>query len=138
MKSFRQLYRIKTSEKQEVVDITGKVSEALDASGVKEGLLLVFPHHTSSAVYVSDSDTSLALDYLDVADRLVPDASGYRHDETDFKRNAAAHIKATITGHGVVLPVTEGRLDLGLYQTVYYAEFDGRREKVFLVKVIGE
>jgi len=138
MKSYRQLYRIKTSEKEEVVDITGQVAEALDASGVSEGLLLVFPHHTSSAVYVSDSDKSLALDYLDVADRLVPDGAGYRHDETDFKKNAAAHIKAVLSGHGVVLPVTDSRLDLGLYQTVYYAEFDGRREKGFLVKVIGE
>jgi len=138
MKSFRQLYKVKTAEKEEVVDITGMVKEALDSSGITEGLALVFPHHTSSAVYLSDSDQSLALDYLDVTGRLVPGKADYRHNDIDYKHNAAAHLKAILTGLGVTLPVTDGRLDLGLYQTVYYAEFDGGREKSFLVKVIGE
>jgi secondary thiamine-phosphate synthase enzyme len=138
MKSYRQVFRIKTEERQEVVDVTSRVAEALERSGIAEGLALVFPMHTSSAVYISDSDSSLALDYLDVADRLAPKGAGYRHDEADYKHNADAHIKAVLTGHHVVLPVTGGRLDLGAYQTLYYAEFDGAREKAFMVKVIGE
>ena len=107
-------------------------------SGIREGSILVFPHHTSSAVYISDSDSSLTLDFLELIGGMVPDMAGYRHDETDYKKNAAAHLKAILSGHHVTLPVSGGRLDLGLYQTVYYAEFDGGREKEVLVKVTGE
>lgn len=138
MRHHRQFFRVKTTEKQEVMDITGRVAEALESSGIREGILLVYSHHTSSAVYVSDSDTSLSLDLLDVMHGLVPSGAGYRHDQVDYKKNADAHIKAVLSGHHVTLPVTDGRLDLGTYQTLYYAEFDGGREKGFLVKIIGE
>jgi len=138
MKSHKRVYRLKTEDREDVVDVTGRVAETLRESGVKEGLVLVYTLHTSSAVYVSDSDSSLTLDFLDLVDGLAPDGAGYRHDEVDYKKNAAAHLKAILAGHHVVLPVTEGMLDLGVYQTVYYAEFDGGREKEFMVKVIGE
>jgi len=138
MKSHKRVYRIKTVDREDVVNITGRVAETLRESGISEGFVLVYSLHTSSGVYISDSDGSLTLDFLDLADRLVPDAAGYRHDEVDFKKNAAAHLKAVLAGHHVVLPATGGELDLGVYQTVYYAEFDGGREKEFMVKVIGE
>jgi secondary thiamine-phosphate synthase enzyme len=138
MKSHKRVFRLKTEDRQDVVNVTGRVQETLRESGIREGLLLVYPLHTSSAVYISDSDASLTLDFLDVTDRLVPDRAGYRHDETDYKKNAAAHLKAILCGHHVTIPVTDGALDLGVYQTVYYAEFDGGREKEFLIKIIGE
>ncbi len=138
MKSTRELIHLETSEKEEIVNITREVMKVISGSGISEGLALVYPMHTSSAVYVSDSDTSLTEDLRDVLAALVPEEGRYRHNETDYKRNATSHLKATLCGHHVVLPVTEGRLDLGTYQTIYYAEFDGTRPKEVLVKVMGE
>ena len=138
MKSTRELIHLETSEKEEIVNITREVMKVISGSGISEGLALVYPMHTSSTVYVSDSDTSLTEDLRDVLAALVPEEGMYRHNETDYKRNATSHLKATLCGHHVVLPVTEGRLDLGTYQTIYYAEFDGTRPKEVLVKIIGE
>lgn len=136
MKTFRDFIRISTEEKVTVRDITGEISQILEKSGIQEGLVLLFPHHTSSAVYVSDSDTSLTNDFLGTMDRLIP-AGEYQHDLSDSKKNARAHLMSSLAGHNLTIPVTEGSLDLGVYQTVYYAEFDGQREKEILVKVLG-
>ena len=99
---------------------------------------MVFPHHTSAAVYISDSDLGITSDFLKVLRKLVPANNNYTHNKADPKKNADAHLKAALTGHHIVIPITNGALDLGLYQTIYYAEFDGRREKEVEVKVIGE
>ena len=138
MKTFRELLHYTTRGKTETINITGDVEQACQKSGITDGLVLVFPLHTSSGVYISDSDTSLTDDFSDVLSGLVPAGKGYRHDETDHKKNADGHMKANLTGHHITLPLTAGRLDLGTYQTVYYAEFDGQREKEVMVKVIGE
>lgn len=138
MKSARELIHLATSRKEEIINITGEVASIVAHSGVQEGMALIYPMHTSSAVYVSDSDTSLTDDFLDLLEALSPKSGDYRHDRVDHKRNAAAHLKAILAGHHVVLPVTDGRPDLGTYQTIYYAEFDGQRPKEVLVKVIGE
>ena len=90
-----------------------------------------------AAVYLSDSDRSLTGDFGELLTRLIPEGA-YQHNLSDDKQNATAHLKSLLTGHHLVLPVTEGSLDLGVYQTVYYAEFDGQRDKEILVKVIGE
>ncbi len=138
MKSTRELIIMNTPEKKQIVNITNLVDKVLGTSEIKEGLCLVYPMHTSSAVYISDSDWSLTQDFDDVLEKLVPAGAGYRHDETDYKKNADGHLKAILAGHHIVLPVTQGRLDLGTYQTIYYFEFDGGREKEILVKIIGE
>jgi secondary thiamine-phosphate synthase enzyme len=138
MKSVREIITMDTQEKKQIVNITQLVQKVVGTSGIQEGLALVYPMHTSSTVYISDSDWSLTEDFDDVLEKLVPALAGYRHDITDHKKNADGHLKAILTGHHIVLPVTEGRLDLGTYQTIYYFEFDGGREKEVLVKIIGD
>lgn len=138
MKSFRKELYFCTDQLMEVKDITSDVAAAVRESEIREGVALIFPMHTSSAVYLSDSDRSLTEDFSDLLDKLVPDSRSYRHDETDYKKNATGHLKSILSGHSMTLPVSVGRLDLGTYQTIYYFEFDGQREKEVLVKIIGE
>lgn len=137
MKTYRDFLTMRTDQKLEIRDITKEVSQVLAKSGISDGILLLFPHHTSAAVYLSDSDRSLTEDFGALLARLIPEGA-YHHNLSDDKQNATAHLKSLLTGHHLVLPVTEGSMDLGVYQTVYYAEFDGQRDKEILVKVIGE
>ena len=137
MKTYRDFIKITTEETIEIRDITQEVSQILAKSGITDGIALLFPHHTSCAVYLSDSDRSLTEDFKAAMERLIPEA-GYQHDLSDAKKNARAHLMSMLSGHNLTLPVTEGSLDLGVYQTVYYAEFDGKREKEVLIKVIGD
>jgi secondary thiamine-phosphate synthase enzyme len=138
MRSYRKILKFCTTRPSEIIRITGLVESALHESGIVDGLILVLSMHTSSTVYLSDSDTSLTLDFADLLETLVPSNAQYRHDETDYKKNAAGHLKAILSGHSVTLPVTNGALDLGTYQTLYYFEFDGQRPKEVMVKIIGE
>ncbi len=137
MKTYRDFIRITTAAPREIRDITREVSQIIAKSGVQDGMVLLFPHHTSASVYVSDSDATLTGDFMGFMERLVP-VGDYQHDLTDARQNGRAHLMSLLSGHNVTLPVTEGALDLGVYQTVYYAEFDGMREKEILVKVLGE
>ncbi len=138
MESYKEFIHLKTEKLVEIIDITQHVKEICQRSGIKEGFVLIFPHHTSSAVYLSDSDPSLTDDYQELLNRLVPAGAGYKHDMVDYKKNADGHLKSILTGHHIILPLSNGELDLGVYQTIYYAEFDGQRKKEILVKVIGE
>ena len=138
MKTVREIVRVHSRQKVEIVDITREVEAVVTRSGISEGMVLVFPHHTSMAVYISDSDRSLTSDMLDVLEKLAPHDAVYRHDSADPKQNAHAHLKASLSGHHIMLPLTDGKLDLGMYQTIYCAEFDGMRPKEILVKVCGE
>lgn len=137
MKHYRDVIKITTTERTEVLDITTEISRVLAASGVQDGMALVFPHHTSCAVYLSDSDRNLTDDFKALLERLVPEGT-YQHDLTDERKNARAHLMSLLSGSTLTLPVTEGSLDLGVYQRVYYAEFDGKREKDILIRVIGD
>jgi len=137
MKTYRDFIRITTADKVEIRDITREVSQLIAKSGVQDGMVLLFPHHTSASVYVSDSDATLTEDFMGLMKRIVPDGE-YKHDLADVRQNARAHLMSLLSGHNLTLPVTEGALDLGVYQTVYYADFDGLREKEILVKVMGE
>ena len=133
----REFLHFSTAELEEAIDITARLNGIVTASGVRDGLVLVFPLHTTSAVYVSDCELSLAIDTRAALARLVPGTASYLHDAHEVKQNAAAHIRAHLAGHHVVLPITKGSLDLGTFQTVYYLELDGRRDKEVLVKIIG-
>ncbi|NOX97012.1 MAG: YjbQ family protein [Nitrospirae bacterium] len=137
MKTYKEFIRLTTRSKEEIVNITARVQHVCRDSHLQEGLVLVFPHHTSSAVYISDSDTCLTGDYQKVWSQLVPEGDDYAHNRSDPKKNAEGHLKSILTGHHIVLPLSNGQLDLGIYQTIYYAEFDGKREKEILVKIIG-
>ncbi|HPS00265.1 MAG TPA: secondary thiamine-phosphate synthase enzyme YjbQ [Candidatus Sumerlaeota bacterium] len=138
MPTYRKELHFCTTRACEILNITDQVEGAVAESSIQEGMALVYPMHTSSAVYVSDSDYSLTQDFADLLDELVPASREYRHDRTDYKKNAAGHLKAILSGHSVTLPVTAGRLDLGTYQTLYYFEFDGKRPKEVLVKILGD
>ncbi|MFQ5475198.1 MAG: secondary thiamine-phosphate synthase enzyme YjbQ, partial [Candidatus Nanoarchaeia archaeon] len=106
-------------------------------AGVQEGLVLVNPMHITAAVYVNDAEPGLIQDYKDFLERLVPFDYPYKHNETG-EDNGNAHIRRQLMAHQVMMAITKGRLDLGNWEQIYYAEFDGMRKKRVLVKVIGE
>jgi secondary thiamine-phosphate synthase enzyme len=138
MKSFRKELEFETRKREEVINITEQCQAALKESRIKEGLALIFPLHTSSAVFISDSDPGISEDWLDVANQIVPENPNYRHNFADSKKNAAGHLRAILTGHHITCPVTEGKFDFGTYHTIYYLELDGKRPKSILIKIIGE
>jgi secondary thiamine-phosphate synthase enzyme len=137
MKSLTEYLWFETKQRQEFVRITDRVAEIVTRSGVAEGLVLVSPMHITAAVYVNDWEDGLIQDFQVWVERLAPARPDYRHHRTG-EDNADAHLKRTLMGHQVVLPITKGTLDLGPWEQVFYAEFDGRRRKRVVVKVIGE
>jgi secondary thiamine-phosphate synthase enzyme len=137
MKTKTEYITLETKNRIEFVRITDKVEAAVRASGVKEGLVLINPMHITAAVIVNDNEEGLKQDYLAVLERLVPYRADYRHNDTG-EDNAASHIWRQLMGHQVVMPITNGHLDLGTWEQIFYCEFDGQRKKRVLVKVIGE
>jgi len=126
-----------TSKRQEIVRITDEVSTIVKASGVMEGMVLVSAMHITAGVYVNDWESGLISDIQVWLGKLAPAGLPYRHHQTG-EDNADAHLKRTILGHQVLLPITAGALDLGPWEQVFYAEFDGGRRKRVVVKVMGE
>ncbi len=139
MKSYREELWFETADRRDYINITPRVEEALRRSEVREGLCLVNAMHISASVYINDDESGLIQDYDDFLERLVPHApiDQYRHNDTG-EDNADAHIKRQLMGREVVVAVTEGRLDFGPWEQIFYGEFDGRRRKRVLVKIIGE
>ncbi|HEX7794006.1 MAG TPA: secondary thiamine-phosphate synthase enzyme YjbQ [Vicinamibacterales bacterium] len=125
-----------TKHRQEFVRITDNIAEIVAKSGVKEGMALVSAMHITAGVYVNDWENGLIHDFQEWLERLAPAGLNYRHHQTG-EDNADAHLKRTIMGHQVMLPITEGKLDLGPWEQVFYAEFDGRRKKRVVVKIMG-
>ena len=117
-----------TQHRQEFVRITDDIAKVVAKSGVKEGTVLVSAMHITAGVYVNDWENGLIHDFQEWLERLAPSGLNYRHHQTG-EDNADAHLKRTITGHQVTLPITNGALDLGPWEQVFYAEFDGRRRK---------
>ena len=126
-----------TSKRREVVRITDDVASIVSKSGVREGMVLVSAMHITAGVYVNDWESGLIADMQDWLEKLAPAGLAYRHHQTG-EDNADAHLKRTLIGHQVILPITAGTLDLGPWEQVFYAEFDGRRRKRVVVKVMGE
>ena len=126
-----------TRERREYVNITAEIQETLKESGVEEGMVLVSAMHITAGVYVNDAEPGIIQDIDDMLDRLAPLGPDYRHHRTG-EDNGDAHLKSILCHHQVVIPVTNGQLDLGPWQQVYYAEFDGRRRKRVIIKVMGE
>jgi secondary thiamine-phosphate synthase enzyme len=125
-----------TKQRQEFVRITDDIAEIVAKSGVKEGTVLVSAMHITAGVFVNDWENGLIHDFQEWLERLAPAGLNYRHHQTG-EDNADAHLKRTIMGHQVTLPITDGKLDLGPWEQLFYAEFDGRRKKRVVVKVIG-
>lgn len=126
-----------TSKPREFINITGEVEAALRKSGIREGMILVSAMHITAAVYVNDAESGLIADIEDWLQKLAPQGPDYQHHRTG-ETNGDAHLKALLMHHQVIIPVTAGRLDLGPWQQVYYAEFDGQRRKRVIIKVMGE
>ncbi len=139
MKSYRKELWFKTETRRAYINISDQVQDALDESGIQEGLCLVNAMHISASVYINDNEQGLLHDYDKWLEGLAPHApvSQYRHNDTG-EDNADAHLKRQIMGREVVVAVTHGRLDFGPWEQIFYGEFDGRRKKRVLVKIIGE
>jgi secondary thiamine-phosphate synthase enzyme len=126
-----------TKKHREYINITGQVEEIVRKSGVQEGMVLVSAMHITAGVYVNDAESGLIADIDEWLEKLAPFRNEYRHHATG-EDNGDAHLKSLLVHHEVVVPITGGRLDLGPWQQVYYAEFDGQRRKRLIVKVMGE
>ena len=126
-----------TKRQREYINITSEVERVVAASGVREGMVLVSAMHITAGIYVNDAEPGIIQDIDEWADRLAPKGPDYHHHQTG-EDNGDAHLKSILVHHQVVLPITAGKLDLGPWQQVYYAEFDGRRRKRVIIKAMGE
>jgi secondary thiamine-phosphate synthase enzyme len=136
MKAHTEYLTFRTEERYEMVHITSQVEEIVRRSGVDDGFCFVSPMHITAAIYVNDNEDGLIEDIGVWLEKLAPRWPGYKHHQTG-EDNADAHLKALLLHHETTLPVTRGRLDLGTWQRVFYAEFDGQRSKRVIVKVLG-
>jgi secondary thiamine-phosphate synthase enzyme len=139
MKSFRKELTLNLPTRRGFVNITRQVEEALRESGIREGLILVNPMHITASVFINDDESGLHQDYEKWLEKLAPHepVSQYHHNDTG-EDNADAHMKRQVMGREVVVAVTNGELDFGTWEQIFYGEFDGRRRKRVLVKIIGE
>ncbi len=137
MKTHTDYLYFQTRNVREYVRITDQVEEIVAVSGVREGMVLVSAMHITAAVYVNDAESGLIADIAEWLEELAPARPDYRHHQTG-EDNGDAHLKSLLLHHEVIVPITEGRMDLGTWQQIYYAEFDGQRRKRVVVKVMGE
>jgi secondary thiamine-phosphate synthase enzyme len=126
-----------TKKHREYINITEDVEQVVRKSGVREGMVLVSAMHITAGVYVNDAESGLIADIDEWLEGLAPFRQDYRHHQTG-ETNGDSHLKSLIIHHEVIVPITEGKLDLGPWQQVYYAEFDGQRRKRLIIKVMGE
>jgi secondary thiamine-phosphate synthase enzyme len=136
MKTHTDYLWFETTKRQEFIRITDHVARIVATSGVAEGLALVSAMHITAGVYVNDWEDGLIHDFQEWLEKLAPAGLPYRHHHTG-EDNADAHLKRTIMGHQVIVPITAGKLDLGPWEQIFYAEFDGQRRKRVIVKVMG-
>lgn len=138
MKSFRKYLTLNTKEKIEILNITQEVDKVLSESKIKEGLCLVNAMHITASVFINDEESGLKEDFKEWLEGLAPYSKDkYKHNLTG-EDNAHSHLKRTIMGREVVIAITEGKLDFGPWEQIFYGEFDGRRSKRVMVKIIGE
>jgi len=136
VKAHTEYLTFHTKKRRELVHLTPKLSEILGRSGVDDGFMLVSAMHITAGVFVNDDESGLHADIWEWLEHLAPFREGYRHHLTG-EDNGDAHLKSMLVHHEVIVPVTKGRLDLGPWQRVFYAEFDGQRDKRMIVKVMG-
>ena len=138
MKTHTEYLSFETKKKRDYINITRQVEAAVAKSGVQEGLCLVNPMHITASVYINDDEDGLIQDFDDFLERMAPyDLQGYRHHRTG-EDNGDSHVKRQLFGREVVVAITKGRLDFGTWERIFYAEFDGRRRKRVIVKILGE
>ncbi len=137
MKTHTKYLWFNTRKQREYVNVTMEVEKTVSESGIQEGMALVSAMHITAGVYVNDDEQGIIQDIDEMLEKLAPYGKAYRHHQTG-EDNGDAHLKSLLVHHQVIIPVTNGKLDLGPWQQVYYAEFDGRRKKRVVIKVMGE
>ncbi|AOH43053.1 secondary thiamine-phosphate synthase enzyme [Anaerolineaceae bacterium oral taxon 439] len=137
MKSYRKVLKFFFPTRRGLENITGKVQQAIDESGVREGLVLVNAMNITASVFINDDESGLHHDYETWLERLAPEKPYDQYRHNGYEDNADAHLKRTVMGREVVCAITEGKLDFGTWEQIFYFEFDGKREKRVLIKIIG-
>ncbi len=137
MKHLTEYLWFNTTRKREYINITSSVEKIVKKSGIQEGMALVSAMHITAGVYINDAENGLIQDIDEWLEKLAPFDPDYRHHRTG-ETNGDAHLKSLLVHHEVIVPVTNGELDFGPWQQIYYAEFDGQRKKRVIVKVMGE
>jgi secondary thiamine-phosphate synthase enzyme len=138
MKSYRKEMLFDIPKRRQLINITSDVNECLRESGIKEGILLCNAMHITSSVFINDDESGLHHDFEVWLEKLAPEKPHTQYRHNGFEDNADAHLKRTLMGREVVVAVTDGKLDFGPWEQIFYGEFDGRRKKRVLVKIIGE
>lgn len=137
MKFYTEYLWFNTKKHREYINITQQVEEILLKSTIKDGMILVSAMHITAAVYVNDAESGLIQDIDEWLEHLAPSSPKYRHHRTG-ETNGDSHLKSLLMHHEVIIPITNGKLDLGPWQQIYYAEFDGQRRKRVIIKIMGE
>lgn len=138
MKSHKKELWFNTSQRRELINITSEVENEVHESGVKEGLVLVNAMHITASVFINDDESGLHQDYERWLEGLAPEKPHDQYNHNTAEDNADAHLKRTVMGREVVVAITDGKLDFGPWEQIFYGEFDGKRRKRVLVKIIGE
>lgn len=138
MKSYRRELTFNIPQRRQLVNITPQVAEAVAESRVREGLVLVNAMHISASVFINDDEAGLHRDFERWLEKLAPEKPYSQYDHNGYEDNADAHLKRTIMGREVVVAITEGTLDFGPWEQIFYGEFDGKRAKRVLIKILGE
>lgn len=138
MKSYRKELWFETKNRREYINITREVEECLFESGIKEGMVLVNAMHITASVFINDDESGLHQDFEVWLEKLAPEKPYSQYKHNGFEDNADGHLKRSIMGREVVVAVTQGQLDFGPWEQIFYGEFDGKRRKRVLVKIIGE
>jgi secondary thiamine-phosphate synthase enzyme len=138
MKSYRKELWFETKNRRELINITTDIQQCLEESGIQEGFLLCNAMHITASVFINDDESGLHHDFEVWLEKLAPEKPYTQYKHNGFEDNADAHLKRTIMGREVVVAITEGRLDFGPWEQIFYGEFDGKRKKRVLVKIIGE
>lgn len=138
MKSYRKELWFETKKRREFINITPLIEECVRESGIKEGFLLCNAMHITSSVFINDDEPGLHKDFENFLEKLAPEKPYDQYYHNTYEDNADAHLKRTIMGREVVVAITDGKLDFGPWEQIFYGEFDGKRKKRVLVKIIGE
>lgn len=138
MKHFRKELWFNTQQRRELINISNEVQQTVDESGIQEGLVLVNAMHITASVFINDDESGLHQDYEVWLEKLAPEKPHSQYKHNGFEDNADAHMKRQIMGREVVVALTNGKLDFGTWEQIFYGEFDGKRSKRVLVKIIGE
>ncbi|MDO8301784.1 MAG: secondary thiamine-phosphate synthase enzyme YjbQ [Sedimentisphaerales bacterium] len=138
MKSYRKELWFEAAQRRQLITITSQVSDCLRESGIKEGLILINAMHITASVFINDDEAGLHHDFEVWLEKLAPEKPYSQYQHNGYEDNADAHLKRTIMGREVVVAVTNGKLDFGPWEQIFYGEFDGKRKKRVLVKIIGE